>query len=1054
MKGTLGWFVNNPVAANLFMILILVGGGITALTSLNKELFPTISQDAIDIVVPYPGAGPREVEEQICVRIEEAIQDLEGIKRIRSRANFGSGRVTVEVENDYDLQKMYNDIKTRVDAIPTFPVESERPQITQSIDRQRILRVAVSGEVNERNLKEFGQRVRDELAELHNVDIATLNAVRSDEVSIEVSEFDLRRYDLTFDDVVAAIRSSSINLPAGVIRSRAGDFQVQTRGQAYNQHDFEQIPLLTNTDGTRILLGDVARVIDGFADTNVYTRFDGSPAVFVDVYGGENSDVILTSEAVTAYVEKLQQELPPGLTVNVWSDLSFMFKGRMNLLASNALSGLALVFIILMLFLRPLLALWVAVGIGTAYMGAIWMLPFIGVSINMISMFAFLLILGIIVDDAIIVGESIYAQQHEGLKGKEAAVKGAEGVYKPVLFAVISTMVVFLPMLFLPGGASKFLWSIPAVVVCALTFSLIESFWILPSHLASMKPEKAPKFFLFKKFEQLRRRFADGLEHVAVSFYKPLIKRSLHWYPVTLAAFLMAFIFSIMLVGNGYVKQKFEDNPPMDWVVAELTFPEGYARDELMATVSHIEKSIPLMVKDDALVEKGYGDNFVLHNLTWVWQNQVWVVLELSHETALNLDPGFIANTWRTYIGELPHVEKFDLGYTANEGNSDIAFDLFAYDVATLGMAADEIVDILKVYNGVENVRDSLQSARDDIDIELKPNAETLGVSLASVAKQVRQGYYGEEAQRIPRLNEDVRVMVRYPDEERRSISQISDMRIRTPDRHEVPFEAVAQVKYVPGFTSIDRIDRRRSISVTADVVEDQANANEVVQEVLKNHKDRLEAKYPGLKVGMGGSGQDEQEFMQALVNAFGLSILIIYILMAVEFKSYLKPFGVLSAVPFGIMGSILGHWLTGYTMTIASFFGVLAAAGVVVNDNLVFIDRINQLRARGLEVKDALVRAGGDRFRPILLTSITTFIGLVPIMLDNSMQAAFLIPMVVSLAFGVLFATAVTLLFVPALYLFGSRLKDKVKSKLGQEDEADASGADTIGFVVESQDH
>lgn len=1001
--------------------------------TLNKELFPTVSEDEIEITVPYPGAGPREAEEQICIRIEEAIQDLEGIKKIRSRASFGRGQVFVEIESGYDIQKMYNDIKTRVDAITAFPVESERPRINQSIQRQRLLRVAIAGDASEETLKDFGESLRDKLAELHNVDIATLNAVRSDEVSIEVSEFDLRRYNLSFDDVVQAIRQSSLNLPAGVIRSSAGDFQVQTRGQAYIESDFAQIPLLADADGTKVLLGDVAQVIDGFADTTVYTRFDGKPSVFIDIFGAENPDVIKTSKAVNTLVTQMQGNLPPGISVSVWSDLSFMFEGRMNLLANNALGGLLLVFIVLMLFLRPLLAIWVAVGIGTAYMGAIWMLPMVGVSINMLSMFAFLLILGIIVDDAIIVGESIYAQQHHGIKGKDSAVKGVEVVYKPVLFAVISTMVVFVPMLFLPGNASKFLWSIPAVVICALVFSLIESFWILPSHLSSMKPEKPPKWKIHKQFEAFRCRFSNGMEHCANNIYQPFIAKSLKYYPITLTSFLMAFVFAISLVVNGYVKQQFQSNPQMDWVVAELEFPEGYPRDEQLLTVQKIEDAIPKLSADKELATKGYGNNFILHNLTWVWQNRVWVVLELAHDNDLNLDSGLVAETWRRYIGDLPNVEKFELGYTANENGADITLDLFAYDIATLDVVADELVEQLKTYSGVENVRDSLQSARDDIDISLKPNATTLGVSLASIARQVRQGYYGEEVQRIPRLNEDVRVMVRYPEEERRAVDNIQDMRVRTASGHEVPFETVADVSYVPGFTSIHRTDRRRSIRVTADTIEGEANANEIVESLLDKHKQRLEIKYPGLKIGKGGNSQDEQEFMASLLRAFALSMLIIYMLMAIEFRSYLKPFGVLSAVPFGVMGAIFGHWIMGFPIDIASFFGILAAAGVVVNDNLVFIDRINQLRREGTEVRHALIQAGVDRFRPIILTSITTFIGLVPIMLDGSMQARFLIPMVVSLAFGVLFATVVTLVFVPALYLAGAKVRD-AKTKLKQK--------------------
>lgn len=1035
MKGTLGWFVQNPVAANLVMLLILAGG-FMSMSSLNKELFPSVAQDVIQVSVAYPGAGPREVEEQICIRIEEAIQDLDGVKRIRSWANFGGGNVSVELKDGVDVQKLYNDIKTRVDGITTLPGDSERPQISQSVHRERLLRVAIAGEVSERQLKEYGRKLREELVALNHVDIAELNAVRNDEVAIEVSEFNLRRYGLNFDDVVNAIRQSSVNLPAGLIRSSAGDFQVQTKGQAYEQSDFERIPLVTNPDGTKVLIGDVATVTDGFADTNVYTRFDGTHAVFIDVFSSSNPDLIKTSEAVNAHIATLQGSLPSGIAVSVWSDLSFMFKGRMNLLATNALGGLFLVFIVLMLFLRPLLAMWVALGIGTAYMGAIWMLPMVGVSVNMLSMFAFLLILGIIVDDAIIVGESIYAKQQKGLRGEDASLKGAESVYKPVLFAVVSTMVVFVPMLFLPGNASKFMWSIPVVVICALTFSLIESFWILPSHLSSMKPEKKPRWYIAKKFEHIRRYFSDGLEYAAQNLFHPFIKRSLRWYHITLAGFLVAFSFAISLVATGYVGQVFQSNPQMDWVVAELTFPEGSSREELLGTIKKIEQAIPILKQDEALHERGYGDDFILHNLTWVWENRAWIVLELSHDHDLNLDSGFIAERWRSYIGELPNVEKFELAYTTNSQGSDITIDLFAYDIDTLDRASEEISELLRTYPGVSNVRDSLQTARDDIDIRLKPNAETLGVSLSSIARQVRQGYFGEEAQRIPRVYEDVKVMVRYPEDERSRVEKISDIRVRTADRYEVPFETVATVDFVPGFTFIERTDRRRSIYVSADVEKDISLPGFVMDDIMQKHQQRIETTYPGLQIGKGGSSLEEEEFKSALVKAFAFSLLVIYALMAIEFKSYLKPFGVLSAVPFGIMGAIFGHWIMGFPIDIASYFGILAAAGVVVNDNLVFIDRINQLRKQGLPVRSALVQAGVDRFRPIILTSITTFIGLVPIMLDGSMQARFLIPMVTSLAFGILFATSVTLIFVPALYLAGARLRDRIKGVSTTEEE------------------
>ncbi|GLS25931.1 efflux RND transporter permease subunit [Marinibactrum halimedae] len=1023
MKGTLGWFIDNPVAANLLMVIIMFGG-LMGISSLNKELFPNVVPNVIEISVPYPGAGPREVEEQICIKIEEAIYNIEGIKRLRSYARLGNGRVVVEVESGYDLQQIYNDIKTQVDAIATFPGDTEQPVIFQGKNRTRILRVALAGNIGEAELKAFGTQVRNELSELHNVDVVELRATRRDEIGVEISEFELRRHNLSFDDVVDAIRQSSINIPAGVIRSEAGDFQLQTQGQAYTAQDFEQIPLITNNDGTRILIGDIATVTDGYEDINRYVSFNGKQAVFVDVFGAEDPDIIKTSEAVNEYVEKLKKRAPEGIEVSVWSDLTFMFEGRMTLLANNAIGGLILVFLILMLFLRPKLAVWVAVGIGTAYMGALWVLPYVGVSINMLSMFAFLLILGIVVDDAIIVGESIYTQQQNGVLGKTGALKGVNGVYKPVLFAVISTMVVFIPMLFLPGDASKFLWSIPAVIICSLAFSLIESFWILPSHLAGMKPVKPAKNTLRLLFERVREKFSGALDVFAKKIYFPVLDKSQRHYPVTLLLFIMAFAISISLIKIGYVKTTFQSNPQMDWIQAEITYPDGYPQQKFLETIRRIEASVPEMQQDPELLERGYGDNFVLHNLTWVSGSKAWVVLELSHNSELNLDSGFIAERWREYIGELPEAEKFMLGYTANGDDSDLAIDVFAYDTDVLAAASAELQELLRAYPGVDNVRDSLQTARDDIDIRLKPQAENMDITLRDVARQVRQGYFGTEAQRVPRQNEDVRVMVRYPESERSTPDFIDQIQLRSQVNTEIPFDHVAVAEFVPGFTQIERTDRRRSIEITADIQEDVTSTQYVMKDILERNKEALESKYPGLKVGAGGDSQEQAEFMVALVQAFAFSVLIIYVLMAIEFKSYLKPLGVLSAVPYGMMGAIFGHWMMGFAVDIASYFGILAAAGVVVNDNLVLIDRINQLRAEKVPVHQALLQAGRDRFRPVILTSITTFIGLVPIMLDNSMQAQFLIPMVASIAFGILFATGVTLLFVPAMYLAGARMQ------------------------------
>jgi multidrug efflux pump subunit AcrB len=1020
MVGPIRWFVYNPIAANLLMFFLLIGGAL-ALPTLDKQFFPDFELNIVSVSMSYRGAGPSEVEQQVCQRIEEAVHDLNGIKEIRSTARQGLCTVLIEAEVGYDTQRLNAEVKTRVDAISTFPADAERPIITELAHRHHMAVVTLAGDIGERALKELGEQLRDELAAQPHVSVVDLVSPRPYEVSVEVSEHNLRRYGLSFGDVVNAIRGSSLNLPAGAIKTTGGDIQLQTRGQAYTRQDFEIIPLFSRSDGTQLVVGDVATVRDDFEDVDVRTRFNNKPSHNLHVYVTSNPNTLETSEVLHEWVEAASKRLPPNVELKVWRDAAVPFTGRADTLITNGIGGLLLVYLVLMLFLRPLLALWVCIGIAVAFMGTFLLLPYTGVSLNMVSMMAFLLILGIVVDDAIIVGESIYSHQMAGETGRKGAVNGTRAVLRPVMYAVISTMIFIAPMLFLPGDMASAAIPIPIVVILALTFSLIECMWILPVHLSQMKPPRPSKVAMLRTLESYRLRFANGMSDFACKVYRPFLQRCLRANHLVIAIFLVVWMISIAFYAGGWLRSSFYPAVTADITEAEITLPEGGPFSETLRVLQQVESAaqeVKVQFNSDARFSDGGPPIGLIHSRAR--ENEVEVAIEML---GTDVDVSEVTAHWREFIGDLGAVESFNLDYTFNERGKPITLALSSPSLEDLRAVSVELHEVLQAYPGVYNIHDTLQSPKEEIVLGLKPAAENLSVTLADLARQVREAFYGAEAQRIPQAREDVRVMVRYPERERLSVDNLNEMRVRTPAGDEVPFDVVADVRYQPGYFTIDRIDRKRSLKVTADVLAGAADPRAVVNEVIANHLPDLQARYPGLTLDLDGELQEESEFLGAMLTYMGLAMLIVYALMAIPFRSYWQPFLVLTAVPFGIMGAIFGHLIFDWQISMFSLLGVIAAAGVVVNDNLVLIDRCNQLRAAGHDVFEALLQGGQDRFRPIILTSLTTFVGLLPIMSETSVQAQFLIPMVISLAFGVLFATGVTLLLVPCLYLLGEQV-------------------------------
>ena len=1014
MNGPITWFIKNPIAGNLLMVLLIIGG-FASIPKLDKQFFPTPEINQIQIRMEFRGASPSEVEEQISVRIEEAIHDLNGIEELRSTSREGLALVMVEVESDYPTQKLTNDINTRVDAIRTFPSDAERPTVTELTYRHQMGRVQIYGDLSEREMKQLGETLRDELVRQPWVSIVELQTARPYEVSIEVSERSLQRYQISFDQLANAVRQASINLPAGSVKRDSGDLLIQTRGQAYDRADFESIVLRSDVSGQELLLSDVATVKDTFEDVDVDIEFNGKRSLGLNVYVTTSPDVILTTDTVKAWVAERSLTLPEGVSLEFWQDPSKSFKERVRTLVSNGLGGLVLVIVVLMLFLRPMLAFWVSVGIVVAYMGTLFVLPYTGQGLNMISLFAFLLTLGIVVDDAIIVGESVHSAQSRGLSGEHGALVGARQVAKPVIFAVISTMVFFAPMFFLPGEWGPASMGIPVVVCLALAFSLIESLLILPAHLAHMKPE--PEIAQTSWLGRIRRACADGLSWFANDRYKPFLEKCLRNHALVGGFFLVMLCFSLALFGGGYLKSAFFPRVNSDFVVGNVEMPQGGAFSDTQAMRDRMILAAE-EIKARYNAEPRFAETGAIDNILGVaGGNKIDLVMQTVND---DLDTEEVAKRLRERLGDLSEAKDVRFDYTIRDPGKPITLQFASDSIADLELLADDVRASLERYPGVFDISDSFDAPLEELVLSLKPAAENLGITLADVARQIRQAFYGEEVQRIPRDGEDIRVMVRYPEAERKAIANINSMYIRTSDGREVPFSAVATYRVETGYQSIERVDRLRTLEVVADVADDGAAPRAIVESILQNDAPKWLQMYPGLSITMDGELQEEIEFQQAMVYLGMLSMLVIFGLMAVAFKSYWQPFLVLTAVPFGLMGAIFGHWILGWQVSMFSIMGVIACAGVVVNDNLVLIDRINNLRAEGMDLESALLQGATDRFRPIILTSVTTFVGLVPIMLETSVQAQFLIPMVVSLSFGVMFATGVTLVLVPALYLLG----------------------------------
>ena len=1015
MKGLISWFVRNPVAANLMMVVMFAAGAY-GYFSLDREFIPQTTVNGMSVNVTWPGASPRDVEQQLITRIEEAVDGLDGIDYIESTAREGGGNVNIRTKLRIDYEKMLDQVKARVDSIQNLPPDAFRPQIIRWDARADIMYLALYGDVDRLTLQREAVALRQELTKLPGLQLTNLITKTPEQVTIEISEDALLRYNLTFTQVAQAISGSSVNLSAGTVETTGGNLQLRARSLANTADEFEKIIVRQTSEGGTIRVRDIATVIDGFETDKFSSRYKNKEAAIFQVVSPDQMDITKAGDAIRQFEKDVSDKLPPDLNFQIHFDGSTMFDSRMNLIGSNALSGMILVLITLMLFLRPKVALWVTVGIAAAFAGAIAIAPSIGITLNMISLFAFLLVIGIVVDDAIVVGESIHFHVENGVSGQRGAIAGAYMVAKPVFFAVITTIMMFIPFMLLTGPIRAITAQISLVVIAVLTFSLIEAFFVLPAHLRHLKHEEPSKNALLR----FQNALAESLVTFARKYFRPFVAMLIKWRYVTVSVFIGLFYMAITLLSAGIAPSAFLPEVEADMIVFNARFPEGTTFKRMQQVRQQLDDGIEEL-NQNTQSDFSVDWELITRPATFTDRRSVEGYLGISSDRP-DISTKMIADKLEEYVGPIP--DAFRVNYGTTQGGSGNGGGLF-YGVASADAEAQrtalmEIKDQIESYPDVPRAWDNIESSASEIRFELKPGAETLGITLADVTRQVREAFFGREVQRLPRNGEDVRVMVRYPEDARESYDSLNSLRIRGQNGVEVPLFSVAEVSFAEGVSRIQRRDRKQVNYTGGRVRGEQERVAEIKRDMEENFFPQWELRNP--RVSRIQVGDDEVEI--TLRKELSVSVMVIlglmYVLLAIAFKSYAQPFLIMVALPFALVGMIFGNVITGVPFGMFSIFGLFAAGGVAINDNLVLIDYVNRLRAKGVGAYQAMLDSCVARFRPILLTSVTTFIGITPILFETSSQAEFLKPMVVALAFGVLFDFFLTLMLVPAMYGIG----------------------------------
>ncbi len=1045
MRTPIAWFVRNPVATNLMMLIFLVGGFI-AYNTINQEEFPDIEFGLIQVSVQYLGATPEEAESAVCLRIEEALEGTEDIDVFTSTAREGGCDATLTLATGADLNSVLNDVKGKVDAIQTFPVEVERPIVRSFSASGNVMTMALSSKTDDANIKVIAEEIRNDILDLPEVSTVNIEYIRPFEISIEVSEYTLRQYGLTLDQIALAIDRASLDLPGGTIRTDSGEILVRTKGQAYKGSEYEDIVIQSFPDGTQLRLGQIATVKDGFEEGYLDARLDGVNAAIIDILRVGDEDIVRSARQVREFMSSAEFNLPEGMNLDVITDSSISTQTRIATVAQNAYTGLILVLIILAMFLKFRLAIWVAAGIPIAIAGALAIFPTIGLTISSLTVMGFILVLGIVVDDAIVVGERIYYFERQGYSKEDAAIEGTVEVSVPVIFGVLTTIAAFLPLLLQTGAFGAFSNVIGGVVVFCLIASLIESQLILPGHIAHRKTEG----YLFEGtrlvvgWQAFQGKISNSMEHFAEHGYRRALRKVLKYRYATWATATGVIIIVLALLISGRVNFQFFPSIEGDTVFGTVKMPigvPGYITEEAVGLLE--EKALELKAELDLeLVDlKAAGlapastESIVDSILTIVGGQaprggpgggggnagssevaEVVLYLKPFFDRG-EMSSGDIRDRWREKVGTIPDALELTFVSDAFSAGEAINYRLEGRDEENLKLASTQLREELMRYPGVFDVSDSFRAGKQEVQIQILDRGKTLGLTLNDIATQVRQAFFGAEAQRIQRGADDIRVMVRYPEPERQSLGNLEDLLIRTPNGAEVPFLSIASYTLGNGYSSIRRQDGRRVITVVGDVDRNVITPEEIRREILSKYREKWSQELD-VELVVGGEGERADESLGELLNTFPIAMMVIFALLAIPLKSYVQPLVIMSVIPFGAIGAVFGHFIMGADIVFFSVLGIIALSGVVVNASLVLVITINRLRDEGVGMVDAVSQAGMMRFRPIFLTSITTFIGLVPLMATANPATFFIVPMAISLSFGVLFATVITLFLVPCLYL------------------------------------
>ncbi len=1034
--GPIAFMATNRVAANLLMFGILAAG-LVSLGGLEREAWPTVPFNTIEVSVAYPGATPEEVEESIVVKIEEQVEALQDVKSVKSIAAPGMASVRVELKTDTDISEAMDEIESAVGLIQTFPGAAERPEFREMDNRNSMIRLIVHGDIPERSIKELAHQVEDGLSTLPSVSHVEPSGTRNYEISIEVPLARLRAYGLTLDDIADAVRRSSLDLSAGSIDTREAEVRVRTIGQRYDQLDFEEIVVLARNDGTAIRLGDLADVRDAFQDTALMVRHQGQLAAFVEVYLAEGEQVMDVAEAVHEHTANtIVPSLPDGVGITIWNDDSQTYSERAEILRKNGILGLILVFVALALFLEIRLALWVVVGLVTSGIGTLAVMLVFDLAINTISLFAFVLAIGIIVDDAIVVGEHIHYEHSKGVSGVVAAIRGARRIKSALVFAVLTSVAAFTPLLFIPGGIGEVWGALPVIIIGMLLISLAEALLILPRHLSHMRgPEWTPTNIVDRFFWRTRDYVDRGLK-VLVNFPLDRALRLATDQPaIVVAGIVGLLIVSLSLLPAGIVPATFAPVVEGDFVTATLEMPDGTPAERTYEVATELEQAgrrvlerldrdrpqgspsllsgVSVTVGQRARVEGGGLDPRPNLNPE---PNIATVEFKLVSAQQREQSAIAIMQHWREEVGFLPHVRGIGFSGEIIDLGSPVEAVLSHPDPARLSEIADSVVRSLRSVAGVFDVRSDHTPGVGEIQLELRPEARTLGLTVEEMARQARAAFFGVEVLRVQRNREEVRVYARLPEDERDAITDVEGYLIRTHSGGDVPLSHAASLTMGRSPPSIRRQDGQRVITVTADVNENVISGGEA-NDILENTiLAQLTASAPDLTYSFGGEQQQQLESLDALYRGFVLAMLVIFALLAIPLGSYVKPFIVMAIIPFGLIGVVLGHYVLGIAVSAASLLGFFGLSGVVVNDSLVMIDFIDQRLSEGAAPKQAIIDGAKGRFRPILLTSVTTFLGFTPLILERSIQAQFLVPFAASLGVGIMVTTGIVMLLVPAL--------------------------------------